>query len=97
MRITLNEESKAEYPAFRYKFTGKDLRVGDVVDGIYGNQRQFIYDARVVRPNCWERGCDLLRGGDYQVEVQVGQVTIMLYRNDISNVRRRYQIGDWAG
>ena len=35
---------------FQYAFNGRDLREGDVIDGVW--RTQFIYDAVVVRPNC---------------------------------------------
>jgi hypothetical protein len=95
MRVTLNEQSHAVVaPAFQYKVMSRELRVGDIVDGIWRNQ--FVYDVEVIRPNCLEYGYDGLRGGDYQVEVRIGMITTTLYRNDISNVRRPYQCGDWA-
>ena len=79
---------------FQYAFNGRDLREGDVIDGVW--RTQFIYDAVVVRPNCFEYGYDLMRNGDYQVQVKVGSHTFIVNRSDISNVRRPYQIGDWA-
>jgi hypothetical protein len=91
------KEIRPEYtPRFHYKFTGKALREGDIVDGVHESTRQFIYDAEVIRPNCLEFGYDRLRNMDYRVEVRVGDVCLFLNRNDISNVRRPYRIGDWA-
>jgi hypothetical protein len=48
MRVTLNEESQ---PRFQYEFRGGQLREGDVVDGVW--RSQFVYDAVVVRPDCF--------------------------------------------
>ena len=81
-------------PAFRYKFAGRELREGDIVDGVW--RSQFIHDAEVVRPNCLEFGYDGLRNMDYHVEVRVGSHNLFVNRSDISNVRRPYRTGDWA-
>lgn len=81
-------------PRFHYKFTGRNLREGDIVDGVW--QSQFIYDVEVVRPNCLEFGYDGLRNADYQVEVRAGSANLFLNRSDISNVRRPYRAGDWV-
>lgn len=94
MRVTLNEQSLSDTPSFRYQFTGRELRVGDIVDCLW--RQWLVSDVEVVRPQCWEYGYDGLRGGDYQVEVRIGMITSTVYRNDISNVRRSYQCGDWA-
>lgn len=79
---------------FQYKFTGRSLRQGDLVDGAYRNQ--FIYDATVIRPQCLEYGYDDLNDRGYMVEVRAGKYDLLLRRGDISNVRRPYQVGDWA-
>ena len=81
-------------PRFEYKFHGKELREGDIIDGVW--QTQFIYDAVVVRPNCLEYGYDGMRNMDYQVEVKAGSANLFVRRSDLFNVRRPYQIGDWA-
>lgn len=92
----LREElsSRAGLPPFHYEFTGRELREGDVVDGVW--QSQFIYEAEVVRPNCLEFGYDGLRNMDYRVKVRAGSKDLFLNRSDIFNVRRPYKTGDWA-
>jgi hypothetical protein len=85
--------SKRE-PRFHYKFKGRKLREGDIVDGVW--QGHFIYDAKVIRPTCLEFGYDALRAMDYKVEVGAGTEYLLLKRSDIFNVRRPYKTGDWA-
>lgn len=85
---------KGDSLTFHYKFIGRELREGDIVDGAW--RSQFIYDAKVLRPNCLELGYDVMRGMDYQVEVKAGSHHLFVNRSDISNVRRPYRTGDWA-
>lgn len=80
-------------PQFFYRVMERELRIGDVVDGIY--RSQAVYDATVIRPECLEYGRDGLNYGNYTVEVTVGTHSLLLERNTISNVRRAYQPGDW--
>ncbi len=81
-------------PRFHYKFTGRKLRQGDIVDGVW--QSQFVYDAEVIHPNCLEFGINALRNMDYRVEVRADSAYLLLNRSDIFNVRRPYKTGDWA-
>jgi hypothetical protein len=92
----LREEpsSRLKLPPFYYEFKGRELREGDVVDGVW--QSQFVYEAEVMRPNCLEFGYDSLRGMDYRVEVRAGSARLLLNRSDIFNVHRPYRTGDWA-
>jgi len=91
----LKEElrSRSKLPRFYYEHAGKNLREGDLVDGVW--QSQFIYEAEVMRPNCLEFGYDALRNMDYLVEVRSGSWRLHLNRSDIFNIRRPYKIGDW--